>query len=157
MLHTLRPGQEDACIFIALCEEGGKDVTFKAMWSCLQRTSWWALTKLSCCICRAPRTVPKPVENQDILNSLGQVTLNLSPRDLFSNSCYDLSPTRSTFFLLRINKGVKWESREWSGNQRSEMGIKGPPFLLDNHGWFTLFIYQILTEHLLSDGPENTM
>ena len=46
-------------------------------------------------------------------------------------------------------------SRAWKTG--SEVGVKQSPFLLDNQGWFTLFFCRILTDHLLSDGPENTV
>lgn len=37
------------------------------------------------------------------------------------------------------------------------MGTKGHPFLLDNHVGLLCSFTKYLTEHQLSDGPENTM
>lgn len=110
MLHTLRPDQEDACIY-CLVWGRGKVVTFKAM-------------RYVCSILHdelLPNLAAVSEELQELSLNLWrirtfwkvweQVTLNLSPRDLFSNSHYDLSPRRSTFLLLRVNK-----TREWNGS-----------------------------------------
>lgn len=124
------------------------------LYSYVVTSAAWAFTKLSCRTWRAPRTLPWTWrELRHSIESGSNLHLTLSARTLFSNSplpSYDLlgllTLPRSTFLLLRINKKA-----------RREGGVKERPFLLDNHGWLTLLFYQVFTEHLLSDGPENTM